>query len=140
MANVRFVRTTQAKQDNRLDYDINALYFCTDSGALYRGNQLLTDGVRSVETYSKLPKFSVAADGVIYYTLDTKNGYLMNSEKTEWLQIIYAPVTDISSVHEENISKVTATVGAVLDIKKELKDYIDKKTSTVSGIIDGGDI
>lgn len=57
MANVRFVRTTKERQINRKNYDENALYFCIDSGELYRGEQLLSDGVRQVATYADLPNY-----------------------------------------------------------------------------------
>lgn len=120
MANVRFVRTTQSKQNEREEYDDNALYFCTDSGALYRGNQLLSDGARIVGSYSDLPDFSVAADGIIYYTLDTRNGYLLNQTKDGWISII-------NQSSEET--------------KQELKDYIDEKIGTIGGgTLDGGEI
>ena len=78
MANVRFVRTTKAKQINRQEYDNNALYFCTDSGELYRSNQLLSDGIRTVQSYAELPEFVEAADGVMYYTEDTQRGYILS--------------------------------------------------------------
>ena len=120
MANVRFVRTTQDKQNNRSEYDDNALYFCIDSRALYRGNQLLSDGARTVASYADLPDFSIAADGIIYYTLDTKNGYLLNQSRDEWISVI-------STDNEE--------------IKQELKDYIDEKIGSISdGVLDGGEI
>lgn len=120
MANVRFVRTTQNKQNNREEYDDNALYFCTDSGALYRGNQLLSDGARMVATYADLPDFNIAADGIIYYTLDTQNGYLLNQNKDGWILII-------NSNNEET--------------KQELKNYIDETIGSISGgVLDGGEI
>lgn len=120
MANVRFVSTTQNKQDNREEYDDNALYFCKDSGALYRGSQLLSDGARIVESYADLPDFNVAADGIIYYVLDTRNGYLLNQTKDGWISIMNAN-------SEET--------------KQELKDYIDEKLGTISGgTLDGGEI
>ena len=120
MANVRFVRTIQNKQNNREEYDDNALYFCIDSGALYRGNQLLSDGIRIVSSYSELPTFDVAAEGIIYYTEDTKNGYLLNKTRDDWVSII-------NSNSEET--------------KQELKDYIDEKIGFISGgVLDGGEI
>ena len=114
MANVRFVSTTQNKQDNREEYDDNALYFCKDSGALYRGSQLLSDGARIVESYADLPDFNVAADGIIYYTEDTQNGYLLNGTRDSWVKIINAPTTDISLVPEEEKDKVPVAVSVFI--------------------------
>lgn len=140
MANVRFVRTIQSKQNNREEYDNNTLYFCTDSGALYRGAQLLTDGARIVSSYSDLPEFDVAADGIIYYTEDTQNGYLLNIARDSWVKVINAPVTDISLVPEEEKDKVPVTVGGLIDAINETKNYVDEKISSSSGNIDGGEI
>ena len=114
------MRTTQSKQDGREEYEGSALDFCTDSGALYRGNQLLSDGARIVGSYSDLPDFNVAADGIIYYVLDTRNGYLLNQTKDGWISIMNAN-------SEET--------------KQELKDYIDEKLGIISGgTLDGGEI
>ena len=141
MANVRFVSTTQNKQDNREEYDDNALYFCKDSGALYRGSQLLSDGARIVESYADLPDFNVAADGIIYYTEDTQNGYLLNGTRDSWVKIINAPTTDISLVPEEEKDKVPVAVGGLIDAINETKNYVDEKISSSSaGSIDGGEI
>lgn len=141
MANVRFISTTQEKQNNREEYDDNALYFCKDSGALYRGNQLLSDGARIVSSYSDLPEFNVAADGIIYYTEDTQNGYLLNITRDGWVKVISAPITDISLVPEEEKDKVPVTVGGLIDAINETKDYVDEKLGTISsGVLDGGEI
>ena len=141
MANVRFVRTTQSKQNNREEYDNNTLYFCTDSGALYRGAQLLSDGARIVSSYSELPEFDVAADGIIYYTEDTQNGYLLNIARDGWVKVISAPITDISLVPEEEKDKVPVTVGGLIDAINETKNYVDEKiSSSGAGSVDGGEI
>ena len=141
MANVRFISTTQEKQNNREEYDYNALYFCKDSGVLYRGNQLLSDGVRIVSSYSDLPEFNVAADGIIYYTEDTQNGYLLNSTRDGWVKVISAPITDISLVPEEERDKVPVAVSGFVDAINETKNYVDEKISSSSaGSIDGGEI
>lgn len=141
MANVRFISTTQEKQNNREEYDYNALYFCKDSGALYRGNQLLSDGARIVSSYSDLPEFNVAADGIIYYVEDTQNGYLLNITRDGWVQVISAPITDISLVPEEEKDKVPVAVGGLIDAINETKNYVDEKISSSSaGSIDGGEI
>lgn len=120
MANVRFVRTTKERQINRKNYDENALYFCIDSGELYRGEQLLSDGVRQVTTYADLPNYQVAADGVIYYTINEGNGYMLNESRDNWTQVIFATVGDISTVSSEDDDKYIPTVGAV---KKALERY-----------------
>jgi hypothetical protein len=103
MANVRFVRTTKQKQINREEYDDNALYFCTDSAEFYRADQLLTDGVRQVATYAELPTFDTAADGILYYVIDSKSGYVLNTLRNGWTQVIYAPTQS----EGDNVDSIT---------------------------------
>ena len=141
MANVRFVRTTKAKQISRQEYDNNALYFCTDSGELYRSNQLLSDGIRIVQSYAALPKFAEAADGIMYYTEDTQRGYVLNSTRDGWTQVIYTPVTDINAVPEGDRDSVVVTVEGLMDIIGDTKAYVDEKVASIdAGNVDGGEI
>ena len=141
MANVRFVRTTKAKQINRQEYDNNALYFCTDSGELYRSNQLLSDGIRTVQSYAELPEFVEAADGVMYYTEDTQRGYILSPTRDSWIQVIYTPITDINAVPEGDRDSVIVTAEGLLNAIGDTKAYVDEKISSINaGDIDGGEI
>lgn len=121
MANVRFVRTTKEKQINRGTYDQNALYFCTDSREFYRADQLLTDGVRIVAAYDQLPAFAVAADGILYFVEDTKNGYVLNATRDGWLQVVYAPNESLESLPE---GSTIATTETVLVVKEEILNTV----------------
>lgn len=141
MANVRFVRTTKAKQINRQEYDNNALYFCTDSGELYRSNQLLSDGIRTVQSYAELPGFVEAADGVMYYTEDTQRGYILSPTRDSWIQILYTPITDINAVPEGDRDSVVITAEGLMDAIDNTKAYVDEKISSIdAGNVDGGEI
>ena len=124
MANVRFVRTTKEKQINRGTYDQNALYFCTDSREFYRADQLLTDGVRVIATYDQLPAFAVAADGILYFVEDTKNGYVLNTTRDGWLQVVYAPNESLESIPE---GSTIATTETVLVVKEEILNTVYTK-------------
>lgn len=124
MANVRFVRTTKEKQVNRGTYDKNALYFCSDSREMYRGDQLLTDGVRVVTTYDNLPAFNVAADGVLYFVEETKNGYVLNASRDSWLQVVYAPIKGLESIPE---GSTIATTETVLEVREEILNNVYTK-------------
>lgn len=139
--NVRFIRTTKEKYLNRDTYDEFALYFCEDTCEIFKGSDVYTDGIRVVPTYADLPECPYAADGVIYYVADTKNGYMMSPDRSKWVQTIYAPVADISSIPEDEEYNVVTTVGAVRDIEKAIYDYIDAKIdSGGSGNIDYGEL
>lgn len=141
MANVRFVRTTKAKQINRQEYDNNALYFCTDSGELYRSNQLLSDGIRTVQSYAELPEFVEAADGVMYYTEDTQRGYILSPTRDSWIQVIYTPITDINAVPEGDRDSVVVTAEGLLNAIGDTKAYVDEKISSIDADnVDGGEI
>lgn len=128
--NVRFIKTTKEKYLSRETYDENALYFCIDTNEMFKGQDIYSDGIRVVPTYTDLPELSAAADGIVYYVRDTRNGYTLSPDRTEWLQTIYAPVTDMSTVPEGEEYNVVATVGAVRDLEEELRAYIDEQVTT----------
>ena len=138
--NVRFVRTTKEKYLSRDTYDPLALYFCEDTGEMFKGEVIISDGVRVVPTYEDLPQCPYAADGIVYYVENTRNGYVMSPDRTKWLQTIYAPVADMSTVPEGEEYNVVATVGSVRDLEDELRTYIDEQVATSGEIIDYGEI
>ena len=129
--NVRFIRTTKEKWLNRDSYDPLALYFCEDTQEMCKGDQILTDGIRVVPTKADLPTLPFAADGVIYYVANTKSGYMMSPDRTEWLQTIYAPVEDVTKIPEDEIYKTVTTVGAVRDIENAIYTYIYQEIANV---------
>lgn len=135
MANVRFVRTTKEKQINRGTYDKNALYFCSDSQEMYRGDQLLTDGVRVVATYDNLPVFNIAADGILYFVEETKNGYVLNATRDGWLQVVYAPIKGLESIPE---GSTVATTETVLEVREEILNNVYTKEQIDAMGLGGG--
>lgn len=135
MANVRFIKTTKQKWLNRDSYDSNALYFCEDTCEMFKGGSVYTDGVRVVATRDDLPSLNCAADGTVYYVTDTRAGFMISPDRTEWFQTIYAPVTDVDSIPEGEEYNVVTTVGAVRDIEKKIYDYIDQEVSASSGCV-----
>lgn len=136
MANVRFVRTTKEKWLKKESYDSLALYFCEDTKEIFKGSQVYTDGIRVIPTKADLPECPCAADGVVYYITETKSGYMLSPDRTEWLQTIYAPVTDVTSIPESEIYNTVTTVGAVRDIENALYSYIDQEIANIE--ISGG--
>lgn len=67
------------------------LYFCEDTKELFWADRLLTDGTRIVATEADLPNLENAADGITYYVEKTRNGYVLSSDRTEWIKVIQAP-------------------------------------------------
>ena len=131
MANVRFVKTTKEKHLNRDTYDPNALYFCEDTQEIYKGQYPYTEGVKVIPTKADLPSCPCAADGVVYFIAETKSGYMMSPDRTEWLQTIYAPVTDAYAIPESEMYSTVTTVGAVRDIEKAIYAHIDEEIASV---------
>lgn len=129
--NVRFIKTTKEKWLNRDSYDPLALYFCEDTQEMCKGDRVLTDGIRVVPTKADLPTLPFAADGVIYYITSTKSGYMMSPDRTEWLQTIYAPVEDATTIPESEVYNTVTTVGAVRDIENAIYSYIDQEIANV---------
>ena len=129
MANVRFYSGTRAQYDSLVNRNPLALYFCDDTGELFKGDICLTDGVRIVPTRADLPECSCAADGIVYFIAETKSGFMVSPDRTEWLQTIYAPVTDAYTIPEEEMYTTVTTVGAVRDIEKKIYDRIEEVAS-----------
>jgi len=129
MANVRFYSGTRAQYDSLVNHNPLALYFCDDTGELFKGDICLSDGIRIVPTRSDLPECSCAADGVVYFIAETKSGFMVSPDRTEWLQTIYAPVTDAYTIPEEEMYTTVTTVGAVRDIEKKIYERIEEIVS-----------
>ena len=127
---VRFFSGTKQQYLDLTTYNPLALYFCTDTGEMYRGDQLISDGMRVVPTHDDLPDLSCAADGILYYVHDSRNGYMVSPDRTEWLQTIYAPVHDAYIVPESEIYNTVTTVGAVRDIERKVYDRIGEVEAT----------
>lgn len=129
MANVRFYSGTRAQYDALIGHNPLALYFCDDTGELFKGDICLSDGIRIVPTRADLPECSCAADGIVYFIAETKSGYMVSPDRTEWLQTIYAPVTDAYTIPEEEMYTTVTTVGAVRDIEAKIYKRIEEVAS-----------
>ena len=124
--NVRFYSGTKQQYLNLTTYNPMALYFCTDTGELFKGDICLSDGIRVVPKRADLPDLSCAADGIVYFIAETKSGYMVSPDRTEWLQTIYAPVTNAYTIPEEEMYTTVTTVGAVRDIEKKIYERIEE--------------
>jgi hypothetical protein len=90
--NVRFFGGTRAQYDSlATPRNERGLYFCADTRELFWGDRLLTDGTRIVPTEADLPSLAQAADGITYFVEETRNGYVISSNRTKWIQVIHAP-------------------------------------------------
>ena len=129
MANVKFYSGTRAQYDSLVSRNPLALYFCDDTGELFKGDICLSDGIRVVPTRADLPELSCAADGIVYFIAETKSGFMVSPDRTEWLQTIYAPVTDAYTIPESEMYTTVTTVGAVRDIEAKIYKRIEEVAS-----------
>lgn len=85
-----------------------ALYFCTDTHELFKGDDLYTDGLRVVTSHAALPEFTKAAEGKIYYCADSKCGYVLNETRDGWMQVIFGTDGETLEVNEGGLMQVKA--------------------------------
>ena len=134
--NVRFFGGRKEEYVSIPKHNPIGLYFCADTRELFLGNRLLSDGLRVVSTFADLPSISEhkAAEGVIYFVEETKNGYILPSGRSEWIQVIYAPIAnggaevDLSDYYTK-VEVDEAILEAIANIKLEvdLTDYATKE-------------
>lgn len=100
-----------------------ALYFCTDTRELFKGDDLYSDGLRLVSSFSALPAFSVAADGILYFCEDNGCGYVLNTARTAWIPVVYGVDHETLTINELGLMRVQAVpVGCV----SGLDDHVDE--------------
>lgn len=122
MAKVRYVQGKKASYLALSSYDPMALYFCTDTNELFKGDQLYSDGVRIVLNYESLPAFNVAADGILYYCKTTGAGYVLNEERNGWLAVIHGVDNDTIALNDNGLMAVAAVpIAKVTGLADELK-------------------
>lgn len=113
--------------------DANALYFCTDSRELYKGNDLYSDGLRIVSTYAELPPVAEAADGKLYFCADTGNGYVLNDARAGWTPVFYGFDGDTLGLNENGLLSVKAVpLASVTGLVGELERI--EKLSASGGV------
>lgn len=104
----------------RKHYD-NALYFCTDTKELFRGDDLYTDGVRLVASAADLPDCAVAADGKLYYCQDTGNGCVLDEARTGWLTVLHGADGETIGLTTDGLLAVKkVAIGTVDGLQEQL--------------------
>lgn len=125
----------------------NALYFCTDTKELFRGDDLLSDGVRLVATYSELPSFEHAADGILYVCKDSGCGYVLNDTRDSWVIVVRGVdgktigISDdgLLAVKSVPIEFVTGLESRLVAVEKAVVAGAPIATNKVPGIVKPGD-
>lgn len=131
MAKVLYKQGTKATYLGLLERSPNALYFCTDTKELFKGDNLYSDGLRIVENYAALPEFIKAADGILYFCKDNGCGYVLNEARNGWLAVVHG-------VDGETIGINSNGLMAVLSIPIASVSGLDDRLSAVEQVIVGG--
>lgn len=119
---VLYKKGTKATYLGLSEHLSNALYFCTDTCELYKGDDLYTDGVRSVSSFSELPTFVEAADGKLYLCEDSGNCYVLNATRDGWRQVFFGYDKGTFELNESGLLAVKAIpIGSVTGLADELK-------------------
>jgi len=122
MAKVRYVQGKKASYLALGSYDPLALYFCTDTNELFKGDKLYSDGVRIVLNYESLPELAVAADGILYYCKNNGCGYVLNEERNGWLAVLHGLDNETIGVNDNGLMAVVAVpIGKVTGLAEELQ-------------------
>lgn len=122
MAKVRYVQGKKASYLALGSYDPLALYFCTDTNELFKGDQLYSDGVRIVLNFASLPAFNVAADGILYFCKENGCGYVLNEERNGWLTAIHGVDNETIGLNENGLLAVKSVpIGSIANLETELQ-------------------
>lgn len=118
----------------RLD---TALYFCTDTRELFKGDDLYSAGLRMVSGYEALPEYTVAADGILYLCEDSGEGYVLSDSRDSWVQVIYGVDDDTVHINTDGLIAVKAVkltqVTGLADELNGIKELINEsKAPTAS--------
>lgn len=113
----------------------SALYFCTDTRELYKGDDLYSDGLRIVENFAALPAFQAAADGILYFCADSGCGYTLNKARNAWLQVIFGVDQETLEINESGLMQVKAVP---VDKITGLDDHIGTIVEKAVGNLDLG--
>lgn len=105
----------------------SALYFCTDTLELFKGDDLYSDGLRVVDSFAELPAFQVAADGILYFCADSGCGYTLNKARNAWLQVVFGVDQETLEINESGLMQVKAVpVGKITGLDEYIGTIVEK--------------
>lgn len=106
----------------------NVLYFCTNTGELYKGDALYSDGVRRVASFAGLPAFAQAATGKLYICDDTGCGYVLNDTCDGWDIVVHGVDHSTIGYDDYGLMRVEAVpVESVTGLSEKVNSLIDAK-------------
>lgn len=133
---VSYKQGSKATYLGLLARDPNALYFCTDTHELFRGDDLYSDGLRVVESFQALPTYALAADGILYFCKDTGCGFVLNEARDGWLPVVHGIDNDTIVVNDNGLMRVNIIPFSSVSGLEEKLSEIEQRIVT-SGAISG---
>lgn len=137
MAKVSYKQGTKATYLGLSEHLSTALYFCTDTRELFKGDDLYSDGLRLVANYESLPAFAVAADGILYFCEDSGCGYVLNQTRTGWISVVHGVDNETLEVGEKGLMRVRAVpVSKVTDFESAVETIVERAVGNLQPEID----
>lgn len=134
MAKVSYKMGTKQTYLSLVERDPYALYWCTDTKELFKGNDLYSDGIRVVANKSALPAFETAAEGILYFCEDTGSGYVLNNLRNAWINILHGVDNTTIEINEEGLLTVKNDGIATLPQLTELTEKVNKLEEKVTNL------
>lgn len=114
-----------------------ALYFCTDTCELFKGDDLYSDGMRLVDSYDALPTFAVAADGILYFCKNNGCGYVLNEARDGWIPVIHGVDQETLEIGEQGLMRVRSVpVSKVTDFESTVETIVEREIGELSFQVD----
>lgn len=127
MSKVLYKQGTKATYLNLPERLSTALYFCTDTCELFKGDDLYTDGIRKVANFTALPEFNSAADGKLYFCEDSGCGYILNSERNGWELVVFGVDNNTIEIGADGLIRVKAVpISSVSGLSDKLTEIEQK--------------
>lgn len=121
MAKVLYKHGPKESYLNLYEKNPSALYFCTDTRELFKGDDLYSDGLRIVKSKDDLPSFAHAAEGILYYCEDNGNAYVLSESKCDWILVIHGVDDQTIGYNSDGLLSVKEIpIDAVISLKETL--------------------
>lgn len=138
MAKVLYKQGTKQQYLNLEEHLETALYFCTDTKELFKGDDLYSDGLRIVKNFESLPSYVFAADGILYFCEDTGCGYVLNNLRNGWLAVIHGVDNETIEVSAKGLLAVKSVpIDKVIGLSDELKTVNERLSSVEKAVVGG---
>ena len=134
---VSYKQGTKAQYLGLVSRDPYALYWCTDTKELFKGDDLYTDGLRVVSNKASLPSFEVAAEGKVYFCSDTGSAFVLNTTRNDWIQVLAGVDGTTIRINESGLLEVIGGTGSDPGVAGQLAELAQRVTD-LEAIVAGG--